>query len=215
MRIIISVLCSTLLISCLSIREIKKDNIIGKYIGIEEYSIGANIELFADNTFKYDWYAGLTSGSTFGQWNDENGFLLLNSEKQPNQLNTDTYEIIQELKNEANAITIKVVDNENQPIPFINCIITTSKGEEKAVSSEKGLCEFVSNALLEKIELFSIGFKNVEYKPINASNDLIIQLRASNENYQFFTNEKWEIKKNKLIYLNKVGHSYVYNKVKA
>jgi len=215
MKILISILFCTLLTSCLSCKGIKKDKIVGKYIGIEEYGIGANIELFSDNTFKYDWYAGLTMGTTFGQWKDENGFLLLNSEKQPSRLITDSYEIIQELKKEAKTITLKVVDNENQPIPFVNCLITTSKGEEKAISSEKGLCEFESNALLENIVLTSIGYKTVEYKPIKVSNDLIIQLRASHESYQFFTNEKWEVKKNKLKYLNKVGDGFVYHKVKT
>lgn len=186
---------------------------MGKYLYIGEYGISSNIELLPNQTYKYEWSAGLITGVSLGQWKFENGFVILNSEKQPSKQITESNEIIQELVKSENIVTIKVVDDENKPVPFVNCLLNLSNSNEKDITNENGICKFETIEAIEKIVLSYIGFKTVEYNPNAASNYFVIQLRKTHENYEFFTNEKWKLKGNELIRTNKKGEQTSYKKI--
>jgi hypothetical protein len=202
------------LISCMVSKQVSEENLTGKYQYIGEYGISSSIEILPDKTFKYQWSAGMNSGTSMGKWQYKKGFIILNSEKQPSSQNTDTYEVLQELSKQEKTVTIKVVDSEKQPVPFVNCLLNTSKGEKKGVTTEKGICSFETAGTIDKITLAYVGFKTAEYTPKETANYFEILLRKENENYEFFTNDKWEVKKDKLIMLNKKGKNQIYHKLK-
>lgn len=191
----------------------KKERFIGKYHFTGEYGFYSSIEIFPNQTFKYKWSVGLVSGMSSGNWKFEKGFIILNSQKQPSKQITDSYEVVQELAKSNNSVVIKVIDIESQPVPFVNCAIKFLNRLEKSVTNENGECVFEMNEIIEKISLHKIGYRMVEYVPDFNSNYFIIQLRETNENYEFFTNEKWKVKVNELIYFSKNGKQTVYKKV--
>ena len=202
------------LISCMVIKQIPEENLVGEYQYTGKYGINSSIEILQNKTFKYQWTAGLNGGTSLGKWRYDNGFIILNSEKQLSQHITATYEIIQELSREEKVVEIKVIDDGKQPVPFVDCLVSASNGDKKAVTTEQGICRFEVNGIINKITLACIGFKTAEYEPKEKANYFEIVLRKESENYEFFTNEKWEVKKGKLIMLNKDGKKQVYLKIK-
>lgn len=205
-------ICSILL-SCTTNKHII-EKISGTYQSADNYNINSSIEILPDKTFKYQWFADMAQGYTTGKWHYKKGYIILNSYKQPNNQNTDEYEVLEELAKKEKAVTIKVVDSYNNPIPFVDCkLITHDNKEQVGITTRNGICHFENLYAIKKIILASIGFKTVEYAPKDSINYIKVLMKEENKNYVFFINKKLKVKKNKLI-IKKDGEKQIYQKLK-
>lgn len=214
MRVLILTLIISLS-SCAVNKNIPMDELVGEYQYEGEYGITSSIAIKSNRQFVYKWSAGLNSGTTIGTWQQEGEHLLLNSKKQPGERITQQYEIVEEYSTNNPKITIKVIDHDGHPVPFVDCQIKTTHEKVNVVSNEKGVCEFKTNDTVEKVTLAYIGFKTVEYTPSIKANHFEIMLKKEGDHYTFFTNAKWKIRKGKLVAPpSKPGEKQViYNKV--
>lgn len=181
---------------CDNKKEYNEDSsIVGKYIWsiFEVYSI---MELKSNHTFKYNWQEGLSGGESVGTWELNNSKLILNSSSQPN---TEEYNyLMHEEKFQSDSISILVLDTMNREIPFANCF--TSKDSFIIASNTTNFDGKLTlpkhNA--NKIEISYIGFKKIVHPISDSISHISVKLIELPQYYEYFTNEKWIYKKDRL-----------------
>ena len=193
------------------------NNLIGKYEINEFFEIGSTLELSPDSTFIYDWQVGLMNGITKGTWRLKNSRIILNSEIQPKKRN-EKFIIESWLDSSTQNTTIEVTDENRNPLPNASCEVHADKIILNLTTDMKGLitCEVKP---ITRIEISYVGFKNVAYRLKNdTDNFLKFILQPENNSYQYFSNEKWKVRKGKIykyrIFENEWIEKRYYEKIK-
>jgi hypothetical protein len=184
--------------SCSTTKDLKEKKLLGKYSWKGIYGVAASIELKNDGIFEYNWVTGLISGTTNGTWTFDGQKINLNSEIQPdNNLNKD-FEIILIEQSDTSLLTLKIIDVNDNPIFYANCILEiNNKATESTTTDLNGF------AKLNKVEADSliiqfIGYKTIKIKYDNTVSKYEIRMKESNSYYEYFTDKKLNFKKNRL-----------------
>lgn len=210
MKTFIQFILLCFLISCSITKSIEKKNITGKYTLHKFFEIGSTLELNEDSSFIYDWQLGLMNGITTGYWSIKGRKLVLNSVLQPND---KEIELVKFEKRNSDSILIKIVDIQNEGIPFVVCFL---KKDTSYVSIRK--TDYDGYVTLPRInDVDSLMFKFVEKdKKINFKLDFSnsyfeFKTRENMRYYEYFTNKVLIIKNDKLYDRDIRKSKYVYN----
>lgn len=208
----IILISAIIFIACNTKKKYSEHNLLGEYIYSGELGEYTSLIISEDNNYHYQSKFGLTTSFSKGQWRIEGKYILLTSEKQLSNKVTDSYEILDMRHSDDSLVKIRVVNSDLKPIPFAECVISTSKDKLRSLSSKDGICNFKDLGVIDTITISCLGFKEVRVTSLSTNNFFIIQMRQINESYDFFLNERWKIKNKKLIRVNPNGKKYVYNK---
>lgn len=172
-------------------------DIIGKYNRTGSLGFSARIELKPDSSFVYNWSIGLMGGITKGYWHLNNKNLILNSELQPNIHKTDF--LLEEMnKTSSQKITIQVKTKSGESLPFATCTGYLNEQIFEGSTDMDGKISFDIESI-ERIEISFVGFKLVSFMNLDKSiNDFVFVLEEESDYYEYFTNEKWRVKKGRL-----------------
>jgi len=184
----------------LSSCSIAQKNLIGTYTYKVPGWINAQMTIKSDSTFIYNYQSGLEGTEVRGKWKtSKNDFIVFNSDKSPIK---DSLKVEEEsTKDYKDSITFVVKNFEGEPlgsagITFKNVpdfgIVLNKEGQAK-----------VSNELnIEQFTIHYLGYQ-YSYKVINKEVSFLkVQVYyplPEEAFYRFFINEKWRLKKNKLI----------------
>lgn len=186
------------LLSCSSTKKLMNKDIIGKYQWKGIYGVGSSIELKKDKTFEYNWQTGLVWGTTFGTWKREGKKIILNSELQPSPSGIEDYEIIKTETNSSDSITIKILNPENEPLPFADCVLKSDTSIVTGTSTNlQGEARFSLTKADSLIVMF-VGYKTIRHKLDHEVTRYVFKLEEVNEFYEYFTNDTWTYKKDRL-----------------
>lgn len=181
-------------VSCSSTKNLTDKDLIGKYRFEFDYWVYSTIDLKEDNTFEYEWIAGLTGGTTYGTWKRERNKIILNSElKKPKD-----YEIIRADNKESDSITIKIVFYMGDiELVGANCLLELNNKIVETTSTN-----FDGIAVLPKVEADSLevsfaGLKTIRHKL--DKNQTYYEFRMKDDFfYENFKNDIWIFKSGKL-----------------
>lgn len=194
------------------------EQIIGKYQWNGIYGIGSTIELKADQTFEYNWQSGLILGTTFGTWEKEGTKITLNSHLQPPENGIEDFEIIETEKKKSDSLLIKVIGSDNESVPFAACVLKQNTTILTVASTD-----FQGETKLPKLEADSlivsfIGYKTIRHQLDSSVSTYVFKMEVGNEYYEYFTNETWIYKNERLydysIKKNKYVEKDYYEKIK-
>ncbi|NEV95065.1 carboxypeptidase-like regulatory domain-containing protein [Psychroflexus sp. YR1-1] len=198
MRTSFTILTILIFISCSSTKNLTTDHIIGKYQWNGIYGIGSTIELKADQTFEYNWQTGLIRGTTFGTWEKDGTQITLNSNLQPPENGIENFEIIETEKNKSDSLLIKVIGSDNESVPFAACVLkqntTTLTGASTDFQGETKLPKLEADSLI----ISFIGYKTIRHRLDSSVSTYVFKMEEENEYYEYFTNEKWTYKNERL-----------------
>lgn len=185
-------------VSCSTTKNLTTEQIIGKYQWNGIYGAESTIELKADQTFKYNWQTGLIGGTTFGTWEREGAKIILNSELQPSENGIQKFEITNTGSKKSDLLSIKVVGPGNESVPFATCVLkndtTTLKEASTDLQGEAELPGLEADSLI----ISFVGYKTIRYKLDSSISTLVFKMEEGNEYYEYFTNETWTYKNERL-----------------
>ncbi|MDX1447013.1 hypothetical protein [Lishizhenia sp.] len=207
----------SIIISCSSTKHLPHEQIIGTYISNDIfYGVSEEIELKANQGFEYNWDQGLLEGSTFGKWKREGNYIILNSNKQVNEV--PPFEIIETKKYKSEILTLKVLNPNNEGHAFAKCalkkdtIILSGK-----ITDLEGRCRF-DKVTADSLIISAYGYNTIRIPLDSTFSSLTLKLVEDFDTYRYFTNEKWKFKKGRLYDTSKrKGHAsrkYYYQKIK-
>ncbi|MDA7501866.1 carboxypeptidase-like regulatory domain-containing protein [Chitinophagales bacterium] len=198
MKKLSAVLILLLFASCLSSRKLSTEQVIGKYHWNGIYGVASNIELSVDHTFEYNWQAGLSGGTTLGTWTKEGSKITLDSDQQPSEVPSDAFEIVNASSTNSNLLCLKIVNPENEPLPFVSCgLVADTTVLESTVTDFNGeakLPRFTADSLVVSF----VGYRTIELKLDNSISHYELRMKEQIRYYKFFTNEVWKLKRGRL-----------------
>lgn len=198
MKIFLSILIYLLCTSCSTTKTLLRKEVTGKYYWSSIYGVHSTIQLNDDNTFEYKWTTGLISGTTIGDWNIDGKKMELNSSIQPIDDEQNNFDLIKGFSN-SDSLSLKIVDIDNQPIPFVHCIFKKDTSRLSGATTD-----FHGETKVLKLKADSLliippgNFKTIQIKYEPLVSEYKIQLEEINEFYKYFTKEVWKIKNNRL-----------------
>ena len=205
--IICCVLFLVLTSACSTSKQVSVGEIYGKYYWRTTFvhDVFANIQINPDNTFEYNWTAGMLYGTTVGTWELSKNKLVLNSERQPEKKKKieKKFNLIRHPSTNEDFLRIEVIDAEHkESLPFGVCsLINDSQLIEKVMADESGVCQLSKYKQAEKLSIKSVGYEEVEISLSHLTgNSYIVELIPNYEldYYEYFTNRKWRIKGNRI-----------------
>lgn len=181
-------------VSCSSTKNLTDKDLIGKYQFEFDYWVNSTIDLKENNTFQYEWVAGLSGGTTYGTWKREKNKIVLNSEKQ----RIKNYEVIRTDNKKSDSIIVKAVFYMgDEVLPLANCVLELNR---KMVGSSSTNIDGI--AVLPKVEADSLQVSFIGLKTIRHKLDKDItyyEFRMKDDFfYEYFTNDIWVFKNGKL-----------------
>lgn len=181
-------------VSCSSTKNLTDKDLIGKYRFEFDYWVNSTIDLKEDNTFEYEWIAGLTGGTTHGTWKRERNKIILNSDLQK----SDDYEIIRTDNKQSDSITVKMISaTDNLPLPGANCMLKLNKKIVKAISANLDGIAVLPKIEADSLEMSFIGYGTIRHK---LDSDITYYEFKMKEDffYEYFTEDIWIFKSGKL-----------------
>ncbi len=200
-----------ILSSCNITKKVSNSDIVGNYYMGDHFELNSYIELFDDYSFEYRWQMGLLFGKTDGLWRLEGNNVILISNKQPLSEGTKKYEIVETEREMSDSVIIKIIDSNNNPIPFSSIIL---KLNSEVVTAEISNMEGV--VILAKQKADEIAISALFFAPISHILDTNVsyyefKLIEHDNYYRYFTNEIWKYKNKRLYDPSRKGHKYLKN----
>lgn len=187
-------------------RLLPRKDISGKYYyGLDPFTGSGVIHLKADGSFVFDYSVHLLNAKATGKWRIEDGFLVLNSDKQPDDEEFKYQPHVEEKEVPGSAsVTIKVVDDTHLPLPGAKCSISAQQKVLSDFSDDAGICSFEGVTAISSLMIELSGYRTIEYVPHSGkSNAFEVTLEIEWQNDQFFfTNDKWKIGDEKMILID-------------
>ena len=177
---------------CASTKMILEKDILGKYYWKSIYGVSADITLYSDRTFEYNWVQGLSFGTSHGGWRLNKKNLILNSNRQPNK------ELASKMKKllpiDTSQYEIKVVDIGGNYLPFAICYLTRDTLiVSDTTADEFGQCKLPRSIQADFIKINWLGEEvSIPIKKLKMTS-FIVEMKT-NKHYEFFTNRKWKIR---------------------
>ena len=199
-----------IIFSCSSLK-INSEIIEGVYI-LGNGVYGNKLVLKENYKFEYNWAGGLLEGKTLGDWKIEEDFIILNSELQPrDEAFKNQYKILKSEFKHLDSIQIKVLDENRVPMQNADCYL---KKNDSVIYNITSNSQGIAKLPKMKADSLCVSFSFYDYVSIPLNNfhkdEIILELNQTNQSlefYQFFTNEKFKYRRNKLI-----GSSTKYSK---
>jgi len=201
MKKLFVILTSLIFVSCSSTKHLTSEQIIGKYQWDGFYGVGSTIELKEDQTFEYNWQAGLIWGTTFGTWEREGTKIILNSEIQPSENGIENFEIIRTERRSSDSLSIKVFGTDNETVPFADCVL---KGDTTTLA--RASTDFQGETMLPRLDVADsliisfVGYKLIRHKLNSTISTYVFKMKEANHYYEYFTNETWTYRNGRLYY---------------
>ncbi|WP_075590029.1 hypothetical protein [Labilibacter marinus] len=193
------ILVFSILFSCSITKDLKTENIFGKYKWYGVYGVLSTIELNEDLTFDYNWHAGLMFGTTKGTWKIEGNKIILNSERQPSVDRIYDYETIEAKRKEFDSISIKVVCPENTNLHYAVCTLKDdSLTLVEAFTDFQGETKLPNLNQADSLIIKFIGFKTIRHKMDGLVSSYMFKMKEEYDSYEYFTNECWTYKREQL-----------------
>ena len=211
-KILILMIISFISINCSTYNI---DSLCGKYVTKGGFEWGSFIKLNKDSTFLYTRFVSGSINETKGKWYSSGNKLVLNSEKQPQKDTTPNFYLVEKQKNERKLITIDLIDNTKEPIVGASAIMFAKTDIiEKTFSDIEGRIVFFKQPF-DSIKIQYFVFKNILIHDVEDNYFKIMTVEKQEIGYQFFTDEKWTIKRRKLIdkTKNEIYYEKTYRKV--
>jgi len=182
--------------------NLKMSELVGTYYWEGFYDVYSDIVLCKDSTFIYHWRQGLAGGTTTGRWFIDRNLLILNSDIQPVD-EKETYFLSPCVNIDHEDILITIKDNSNDPLPGAGIKIILKDSVLYLNANNDGYI-YINEEVLEQIEISYFGYNDIVFKiKDNIKNCYTFVMIPKDEYYQYFTNEKWIVKNNRL-YNNKI-----------
>lgn len=197
--------------SCTITQKVTNSAIVGKYYMGDHFELNSYIELFDDYTFEYQWQTGLLFGKTDGLWRLEGNKVVLNSNKQPLIEGTKKYEIVKTEREVSDSIIIKIIDPNNEPIPFSNIVLKlNSKVVTAMTSNMEGIVVF-DKQKADEITISALFFAQISYNLDTNVSYYEFKIIEHDKYYRYFTNKVWKYKNERLYDPSERGHKYMKN----
>jgi len=184
--------------SCVSNKNTRSENLIGKYAWAGIYGVGSVIELKSDTTFIFNWTAGLSNGTSEGTWSLRRNSVILNSYKQPWAAVGPKFDLIEEKIQESDTLTIKLIDEFNEIVPFALIGLKLGNDVDNPEQSDMdGVCRLF-NVSADSLIIRAIGYRDIDYKLKPGTSYLKFKMESRDVYYRYFTDTKWKWKNNRL-----------------
>jgi hypothetical protein len=209
LRISFTILTFLIFVSCSTTKNITTEQIIGKYQWSGVYGVGSTIEIQEDQTFEYNWQAGLMRGTTFGTWERDGNKIILTSEMQPSKNGIENFEIISTERKSSDSLSIKVISPYKETVPFAACILkkdtTTLAGVSTDFQGETKLPKLEADSLIISL----LGYKTIRHKLDHSISTYVFKMEEGNDYYEYFTGETWTYKNGRLYHSSIKKEKYV------
>ena len=186
-----------LLVNCSVLNNLKMTDIVGVYSYSDRISYYTNIELKSDSTFIFRSEGGLSSSKSNGFWSVDGRKIVLNSFYQPHELG---YEIIESDTINSDSLIIKVVDLFGKKLPFTPLKLIGNNGNTIKMLDFDSKQTFLK-ANYDSVYVSAFCWVDVKLSMSDLKfNTVVIKLDQSFQYYNYFFNEKWMYKKDRLYY---------------
>tara|TARA_Y100001934_G_C11986057_1_gene600909 strand:+ start:76 stop:681 length:606 start_codon:yes stop_codon:yes gene_type:complete len=192
----------TIIIALLGFSKKKSQKHIGTYVYDEFYGVYSQITLDTNQSFTYQWQAGLNNGITKGKYKIKGNSLILNSEFK-NKL------VIDSSRTNQKKIELELIQNNGKPIEFAYYKL----GGKESLTERNGKI-FLPETFNDSITImYHLGDNVTLKRNWNKEFKYKITIPQPPAYYRYFTSEIWKIKRNKIY----VGSRYKikYKKIKS
>jgi len=207
-NILILLVYSLTSVGCNSIKEL---NMVGTYKVPVKHWDSPTLVLNQDGTFEFSnhyLYSYSSQSASFelshsdGSWESINKKeIVLNSRLQPIDKIINTHKILFCEKTNNDSLKLKLIDETNNPIPFVTIkILKEGKQIKGGLTNFQGECNFLN------LEADSVKIEYLDYKEITLQynnlkgQDCSIMMMSFPSNYKFFTNKKLKYTKTRIYY---------------
>ncbi|MEM6378935.1 MAG: hypothetical protein AAF705_12015, partial [Bacteroidota bacterium] len=182
--------------SCVLQKKLRYDEVIGSYDHNVVYGVGSNLSLKGDQTFEYNWVAGLTEGKTTGSWKMAGRKIILRSERQPSSDRKDTYDILAVEKKPTDSLTIKLLGSKNEKVAFANCMLKKGDAVISGVATnEQGSAKLPKLPEADSLIIQFVGYQTIRHKFDPAVSGYKFRMLDIPEYYVYFEDEVWTFKR--------------------
>jgi hypothetical protein len=193
-----------IIFSCKFISCSYPNNINGKYRCCKgNYWTSKNIEIRQDSTYSYLEITCMRKDSSSGTWRIKNGkYLILNSRDIKPKDSLSYLILLKAERVNSDSITIKIIDQDKEPYPFIGCALY--KDQKFIIGRET---EFEGICKIQKVEFDKIHFLHTDkfYDVVDKDfNYYFFKLKHDpfTNYYVPFKNKEFNIKRKRLIDLS-------------
>jgi len=180
--------------SCSLSKTVNK-NINGKYFWKHSYEVGESLKLNKNKSFILAWSAGLTKGITTGKWRVEDGYIILNSNLQPQNDQNSCFSLYEKKNTHSNHYTLQIREKNYAKLFYVDCfLLKDSIVVSTFHSDENGICRLKKNKNANKLKVSYMGYHDVviELKKLK-SDSLVIEMKEGlPRHYRFYTESKFK-----------------------